>query len=142
MDSFGSVAIQRIFKQYLLFIPNSNLSNYADNNTMYAISKNLHVVKSYLETNLLLCRNDFYENHMVFWQKNPGKCRDMLIDNHDDPDKINLHGTEITSSSNKKLLGVRIDKKLSCDIHLKSLCKKEGQNFCALAKICSYLTLD
>ena len=68
---------------------------------------------------------------MVFWKKNSGKCH-MLIHN----------GTKITSSNNKQLLGVRIDKKLSCDIHLKSLCKKEGQNLSALARINTYLTLE
>lgn len=78
---------------------------------------------------------------MVFWKKNSGKCH-MLIHNHDDLGKINLNGTKITSSNNKQLLGVRIDKKLSCDIHLKSLCKKEGQNLSALARINTYLTLE
>ena len=76
---------------------------------------------------------------MVF---NPGKCDNMLIGNHDDPDKINLNGTEITSRNNKKFLGVCIDKKLSFDVHIKFLCKKEGQNLSALARISSYFTLD
>ena len=35
----------------------------------------------------------------------------MLIGNYDGPDKINLNGTEITSSNKKKLLGVLIDLK-------------------------------
>ena len=54
---------------------------------------------------------------------NPGKCHDMLIGNHDEPDKININGTQILSSNNQKLLGVRIDKKLNFDVHIKSFCK-------------------
>ena len=69
---------------------------------------------------------------------NPGKFYYMLISNQDEPYKINLNGTEITSINNEKLFGVLIDKK-SFDIHIKSVCKKVGQKPSALN---SYLTLD
>ena len=42
---------------------------------------------------------------------NPGKCYYMLIGNHDEVDKININGTQITSSINEKLLDVFIDSK-------------------------------
>ena len=64
---------------------------------------------------------------------NPGKCCYMLTKDHDEPDKINLNGTEISSSNNEKLFDVLFDK---------SLCKKAGQNLSALAGISSYLILD
>ena len=51
----------------------------------------------------------FYENQMV---TNPRKYYYVLIGNHDEPDKINLNATEITSNNNEKQLGVFIDKKL------------------------------
>ena len=72
---------------------------------------------------------------------NPGKCHYMLIGNHDESNKINLNGTEITSSSNKKLHGVLIDKKLNFDVHIKSLCKKEDQKLSALARVSNDYTL-
>ena len=62
----------------------------------------------------------FFEDHMVL---NPGKCHYILIGNIDQPDKINLNCTEITSSYDEKLLGWLIDKKLSFDAHIKSLQK-------------------
>ena len=55
---------------------------------------------------------------------------------------LNLNGTEITSDNNEKLLGVLIDKKLSFDVHIKSLCIKAGQKLSTLARVSSYLTLD
>ena len=78
-------------------------------------------------------------NHTVI---NPGKYHYMLIGNHDEPDKANLNGTGITCSNNQKLLGVLTDRKLNFDVHIKSLCKKEGQKFSALTRISSYLALD
>ena len=73
---------------------------------------------------------------------NPRKCFYMLISNHDEPDKLNLNATEITSGNNKIKLGTFIDKKLSFDLRINSLCKKAGQKLSALAKISSDLTLD
>ena len=88
------------------FVTNSNLCNYADEYTLYAIDKKLHVAKSNLEANLLFCRDSFMRIIMIL---NPGKCYYMLISNHDDPNEINLDGTKITSFNNEKLLGMLID---------------------------------
>ena len=68
----------------------------------------------------------FYENDMVL---NLGKDYCLLIDNHDEPHKIKIIGTEIAISNNEKLLD-------------KSLCKKAGQKLRALSRTSSYLTLD
>ena len=68
---------------------------------------------------LQLCGNGFMR---IIWFL----CHYMLIDNHYESDKINLNGTEITSSNNKKLVGVLIDKKVSFDVHRKFICKKAG----------------
>ena len=53
-----------------------------------------------------------------------------------------LNGTEITSGNNEKLLGVFTDKKLSFEVHIKSLFRKAWKKLSALTKISSYLTLD
>ena len=65
------------------------------------------MVKSNFEANFATMQRRFYENHVAL---NSGKCHFMLIGNHDEPDKINLNSTEITNSTNEKLLSVFIDK--------------------------------
>ena len=107
-----------------LFITNSNSCNYADGNTLYAISKNLHAVKSNIKANVVIMQKWFYENLMVL---NPGKCHYILIGNHDEPDKINLNIRENANNTNEKLLAVLIDKKLNFDVHIKTLCEKAEQ---------------
>ena len=57
-------------------------------------------------------------------------------------DTINLNGTKLASSSYKKLLGILINRDLSFDKHIKSLCRKAGQKLNALARISNYLTHD
>ena len=70
----------------------------------------------------------------------PGKCYYTLIGNHEEPDKINLNGTEITCCNNEKLFGVL--KKLNFDVLIKSLSKKAGEKLSALARLRGYLTVD
>ena len=73
---------------------------------------------------------------------NPGIYHYMMKGNHDEPDKINIYGIENTSTNNEKLFCVPTDKKLSFDIHIKSLCKNVVQKRSAHSRISSYLTLD
>lgn len=81
-----------------------NLCNYTDNNILWAITKNLHVAKSNLEANFEIIHKWFYESHMFL---HPRKCH-ILIVKQDQPDKINLNGSEITSGNNAKLLACSV----------------------------------
>ena len=49
---------------------------------------------------------------------------------------------KLASSSYEKLLGILIDRDLSFDKHIISLCRKAGQKLDALARISNYLTQD
>ena len=48
----------------------------------------------------------------------------------------------MASSSYEKLLGILIDRDLSFDKHIKSLCTKAGQKLNALARMSNCLTYD
>ena len=72
----------------------------------------------------------FYKNHMVL---NSRKCHYFVLGNRSKSDQINLNGTELASSSYEKLLGILIDRDLSFNKHIKSLCRKADQKLDALA---------
>ena len=50
----------------------------------------------------------FHENHMTL---NPGKCHYMVIGSRDPSYEIILNNNKITSSNEKKLLGILLDSK-------------------------------
>ena len=81
----------------------------------------------------------FYENGMVL---STGKCHYLVLGKRSNSDTINLNGTKLASSSYEKLLGILIDRDLSFDKHIKSLCRKAGQKLNALARISNYPKLD
>ena len=97
------------------------------------------MVKENLKINFLIMQKWFYENHMVL---NPGKCHCLVLGNRSNSDTINLNGTKLASSSYEKLLGILIDGDLGFDKHIKSLCRKAGQELNDLTRISNYLTHD
>ena len=97
------------------------------------------MVKENLKINFLIMQKWFYENHMVL---NPGKCHYLVLGKRSNSDTINLNGTKLESSSYEKLHGILIDRHLSFDKHIKSLCRKAGQKLNALAQTSNFLTHD
>ena len=85
----------------------------------------------------------FHENHMTL---NPGKCHYMVIGSRDSSYEIILNNNKITSSNEKKLLGILLDSKKKSyrlfENHIGSLCRKADQKISALARLKNYLTSD
>ena len=130
----GSILGPLLFSIFLsnifYFINNRNLCNYADDNTIYYIGKSLNMVKETLKINFLIMQKLFYEKHIVL---NPGKCHYLVLGNRSNSDTINVNGKKLASSSYEKLLGILIDRDLSFDKHIKSLCRRAVQKINALA---------
>ena len=116
-----------------LFVENSDLSNYADNNTLYSSGNDLEKVKQTLRQDFEIITKWFYENYMVF---NSGKCHFMCIEQNK---TFFYDNTEIKNSKEEKILGVIIDNKLRFKSHVKNLCKKALQKIWALSCLINYL---
>ena len=59
-----------------LFVENSDLSNYADDNTLYSSGNHLEKVKQTLRQDFEIVTKWFYENYMIL---NSGKCHFMCL---------------------------------------------------------------
>ena len=65
---------------------------------------------------------------------NPQKFHYLVLGNRSNSDTINLNGTKLASSSYEKLLGILIDRDLSFDKHIKSLCRTADQKLNTIAR--------
>ena len=143
------------------FFPDLDITNYADGNTPHSTNINLNKVLHDLEKkssilfkwfadNLLkanpeksnLLTNSTQEIQITdnLLKANPEKSN--LLTNSTQEIQINIGGTAISNSTCEKLLGIHIDKKLTYEPHVRSLCKKASQKLNAFAIIACSLKFD
>ena len=110
-----------------LFVENANITNFADDNTPYAIEACIEKLVEALEqgTNILLNWLQMNER-----KSNNDKCHLLIVNSLDNT--IELGNEEITGSKFVKLLGITIDNKLNINEHVTSICKKANQKYMLL----------
>ena len=132
----GSVLGPTLFNIFIndlfWFIQDCTLSNFADDNTLTAVGNTLQEVKDKLTTELVKTMEWFKMNHMA---PNFSKFQFMLLGNHEDGEvNIEVQGHSINNTDVVKLLGVKIDAKLSFDAHVSEICKKVSAQLSVLIR--------
>ena len=113
-----------------LFVPNTGIVNFADDNTPHAINKHFETILKDFEQGSDTLLKWFRDNRL---KENPERYHLLLNTN----EKRHLNGGEIHISTSKceKLLGIKTDSKLIFDSYAKSLCKKASQKLNALSVV-------
>ena len=132
----GPLLVNIFLNDLFLFISNSSLSNYADDNTLYIFGDNLKKIKDNLRNSFDTVHQWFYENYMVL---NAGKYHFICLGNNTKNETFLFHNILMENSKEKKILGVIIDNKLNFKSHVSELCKKPSQKIAALSRLSSYL---
>ena len=122
---------------FFFFFSSSNLSNYADDNTLYTSGYNLKEVKEVLLNDLNKVTEWFFENYMVL---NAGKCHFMCLGKNTENETFTFKDTIMSNSKEEKILGVIIDNRLTFSSHIRELCKKASEKISALSRISHQLT--
>ena len=121
-----------------LFNKNSEIVNYADDNSPFACENDIESVMSKLEDDSKILLNWVSNNAL---KANPDKFH-LLLNSTDSALSIKVDEFEICNSQNEKLLGINIDNNLKFDVHVNKLCKKASQKLHALARISKYMCLE
>ena len=130
----GPLLFNLFINDSVLFLTDTFLSNYADDNNLYSIGKD--ILKNLLRKDFRALTEWFFKNYMVLNQK---KCRYMCIGRNTENDKFKFDNLLLENSKEEVVLGVIIDNKLTFDSHIKSICRKAGQKLGALLRITNYL---
>ena len=137
----GSILGPLLFNIYLcdffFFLENSNIVNYADDNTPYAMACDVESVVAKLEREYNILFQWLKFNYL---KANPDKSHLLL--NEKDPNlfaMVNNH--KITNSETVKMLGITIDNELKFNEHVSKLCKKASQKLHALSRISHFMNL-
>ena len=124
----GPMLFNIFINDLIFFMENSDLSNYADDNTISAWANSIRELINILESESEIAIKWFEDNKMPV---NPDKFQSMIINRHGRNEGTNQHQLkfneyEITSGNSVNLLGLEIDDKLSFENHTNSLIKKAG----------------
>ena len=121
-----------------LFTEDSDIANYADDNSIYACEKNMDLAISKIENDSKILLNWVRNNAL---KANPEKFH-LIMSNDDETLSLKIDTFEIFNSKSKKLLGIVIDNNLSFKEHVTGLCKKASQKLHALARVTGYMDLE
>ena len=136
----GSMLGPLLFDSFLcdlfFIVKKSDFSSYADDNTSYRTAATIEEVIKLLERDSTMLFKWFSDNQM---KANISKCH--LLVNKKDKVIINLGRTEIKASEYEKLLGIKVDTKLSFNEHLYDIINKASFKVNALSRIVPYRSL-
>ena len=123
-----------IFLIDLFFIiEDTNIANYADDNTTYVSANNMGGVIISLEEASEILFKWLNDNLMKI---NADKC--YLLVSINNTTKIKIGDFDITISNSEKLLGIKFDHKLLFNNHISELCKKANRKTNLLSRVPSY----
>ena len=127
-----------LFSAFLidLFFVIEDTDSYTNNNTPYVIVDNIDgVIKSLEEASEFLLKW-FSDNLMKI---NADKCHLLVSTNN--TVKMKIGNFDINNSKSKKLLGVKVDHKLSFDDHISEL-QKASSKIHAMSRVASHVNIS
>ena len=113
-----------------------DLCNFADDNSPFRMAPSIPIVLNQLENEASLILEWIRSNG---FKANPDKFK--LIVSENGKHSIEVSGVNIENSSNVKLLGIKLDNKLTFNEHVQDLCKKASKKLHALARVSKFMTL-
>ena len=133
-SNLGPLLFNIYINDIFYFVNGNNLTNYADDNTPYAICDDVNSVIKNLENQSSVLQRWFTDN---YFKMNSNKCKLIITDKHEHT--ANINGVLIKGDKTVKLLGVTIDNNLNFNGHINDLCRKANQKFLAIARISNYI---
>ena len=121
----GPLLFNIFINDFYLWITQTDLLNFADDNTISAAEKNIENLISTLEEESQAAVEWFKMNEMIV---NPDKFQVIIIKKNSkmkDSYPLNINDQKINSENRVKLLVIEIDNKLCFEQHISTLCKKK-----------------
>ena len=136
----GPLLFNIFINDLFLFIIDSNICNFADDNTIHASSNSISVVIETLNTDVARAINWFKINSLA---PNPAKFQ-MILLGCENPRAVGLDaaGIKLAASESVRLLGVEIDENLNFNKHIATICKIVNNRTNALIRIRPYLDIE
>ena len=138
----GPLLFNIFINDLFLFIEESEICNFADDNTLYVCNPFIENVINSLQKDLDNLNNLnkwLTDNSLV---ANPSKFQLMFLGLEENNFTINMADKVITSQNQIEILGITIDKKLSFSAHIKRICKSANNKICAILRLRNLMSIE
>lgn len=133
----GPLLFNIFINDFFMFLTETEVCNFADDNTLYSCAPSIDAVINDLEIDLQNALLWFGSNQLV---ANPAKFQLMFL-GYDNPElKLRIGNNVISPKNAVELLGLTIDKGLSFDSHIKNICKSANFKVRSLYRIRPFIT--
>ena len=133
----GPILFNIFINDLFMFLNETEICNFADDNTIYACDKDVEIVISRLKNDIKNVIDWYNANSMV---ANPDKFQLMFLGKKVDKQIcLTVNNLSIRSVDTVKLLGVVIDNKLNFVEHINNICKVANNKTNALLRIRKYI---
>ena len=136
----GPILFNIFINDLFIFVNDTLVCNFADDQTIYAHGKTVDIVIEKLESDLKIVLDWLDNNSLV---PNPKKFQIMFLGTRSRLKLcLDINGATTISTSLITLLGVKIDWKLQFNQHVNMLCDKANSKVGAMSRIHTKLTTD
>ena len=119
----------------MFFINEAILTNFADDNMIYAAKRDLNQLLKLVEKENEVAIKWFSDNNMTV---NPKKFQAIIINRQNRSNHnccLTINNVEIKSKESVSLLGIEIDNKLNFGKHVSTICKRTNNQLNAISRI-------
>ena len=138
----GSVLGHLLFNLFindLFFIIKTDICNYADDNTPYAVDTTLGRLMEKLESSSNCALEWFCVNGR---KPNSSKCHLLMCGHKFEVMLCKIGNSQVVETLLTKRLGIKMEFKLTFNKHMDSACKKASQKLNALSRMCAVIPYD
>ena len=123
------------------FIRETEICNFADDNTLYGCGPDIHTIISQLDQDSKRIVEWFSNNSMI---ANPAKFQLMFLGKRLNYDELSIkvNGETLLPKKEVKLLGVTLDDNLTFCKHIKTMCSKANNKISAFRRMRKFVSLD
>ena len=135
----GPILFNIFINDLFLWIKNSELHNFADDNTVASAKTTIKDLIENLEAESNIAINWFKNNEMIV---NPDKFQALIVNKNKNMKNeyvLKIGNSEITTEKSVTLLGIEIDNKLTFESHISHLCQKASNQLNAIARLKRYM---
>ena len=139
----GPILFNIFINDLFYFINSSDLRNFADGNTIYAIACSVEDLVTDLERKACTALDWLDAKKMI---ASPEKFKAIILQKSKSAKvsdvKIPIRGQEVAPTQEVELLGIKIDNELEFDKYIYKICKKAANQLNALYRLRKYLNLQ